>query len=106
MGEELERFGLTDEEKMLQDMVRRLTKEKVAPGAEDRDEKGEYPWDMLELMRENGLMGIDFPEEYGGMAAGMVAHCVAVEELAKADSVSGSDPVLPRAWHPADHSRR
>jgi len=84
--EELERFGLTEEEQMLQDMVRRLAKEKVAPGAEERDHKAEYPWDMLELMKENGLMGIDFPEAYGGMAAGMIAHCVAVEELAKADA--------------------
>ena len=84
--QELERFGLTEEEVMLQDMVRRLTREKVAPGAEERDRKAEYPWDMLELMRENGLMGIDFPSEYGGMAAGMIAHCIAVEELAKADA--------------------
>ncbi len=83
---DLERFGLTEEEQMLQDMCRRLAKEKVAPGAEERDQKGEYPWDMLELMRENGLMGIDFPEEYDGMEAGMIAHCVAVEELAKADA--------------------
>lgn len=84
--EHSERFGLTEEEKMLQDMVRRLAKEKVAPGAEERDKKGEYPFDMLELMKENGLMGIDFPAEYDGMAAGMIAHCVAVEELAKADA--------------------
>ncbi len=84
--QELERFGLTEEETMLQDMVRRLTREKVAPGAEERDKKAEYPWDMLELMKENGLMGIDFPSEYGGMAAGMISHCIAVEELAKADA--------------------
>ncbi len=84
--EEIERFGLTEEEQMLRDMVRRLAKEKVAPGAEERDKKGEYPYEMLELMRENGLMGIDFPSEYDGMAAGMLAHCIAVEELAKADA--------------------
>ena len=84
--EEMERFGLTEEEKMLQDMVRRLAREKVAPGAEERDKKGEYPWDMLELMKENGLMGIDFPSEYEGMAAGMIAHCIVVEELAKVDA--------------------
>ncbi len=84
--EEMDRFGLTDEEQMLQDMVRRLAKEKVAPGAEERDRTGEYPYDMLELMKENGLMGIDFPADYDGMAAGMIAHCVAVEELAKADA--------------------
>ena len=84
--EQIERFGLTEEEQMLQDMVRRLTKEKVAPGAEERDKKEEYPYDMLELMKENGLMGIDFPAEYDGMAAGMIAHCIVVEELAKADA--------------------
>ena len=84
--QEVERFGLIEEEKMLQDMVRRLAKEKVAPGAEARDQGGEYPYDMVELMKENGLMGVDFPEAYGGMAAGMIAHCVVVEELAKADA--------------------
>ncbi|MCX5873217.1 MAG: acyl-CoA dehydrogenase family protein [Deltaproteobacteria bacterium] len=85
MGE-MERFGLTEEEQMLQDMVRRLAKEKVAPAAEERDKKGDYPYDMLELMRENGLMGVDFPEAYAGMEAGMLAHCIVVEELAKADA--------------------
>ncbi len=84
--EEMDRFGLTEEEQMLQDMVRRLAKEKVAPTAEERDKKGDYPRDMLELMKENGLMGVDFPEAYGGMEAGMLAHCIVVEELAKADA--------------------
>jgi alkylation response protein AidB-like acyl-CoA dehydrogenase len=41
---------------------------------------------MLDLMRENGLMGVDFPEAYDGMEAGMIAHCIVVEELAKADA--------------------
>lgn len=81
-----ERFALTEEEQMLQDMVRRLAKEKVAPGAEERDKHGEYPYDMLELMKENGLMGVDFPAEYDGMDAGMIAHCIVVEELAKVDA--------------------
>jgi alkylation response protein AidB-like acyl-CoA dehydrogenase len=84
--EEMDRFGLTEEEQMLQDMVRRLAKEKVAPTAEERDKKGDYPPDMLELLKENGLMGVDFPEAYGGMEAGMLAHCIVVEELAKADA--------------------
>jgi len=81
-----ERFALTEEEQMLQDMVRRLAREKVAPGAEERDKHGEYPYDMLELMKENGLMGVDFPAEYDGMDAGMIAHCIVVEELAKVDA--------------------
>lgn len=82
----MERFGLTEEEQMLQDMVRRLAKEKVAPGAEKRDKSGEYPWDMMKIMRENGLLGIDFPAAYDGMEAGVLAQCIAVEELAKVDA--------------------
>ena len=81
-----ERFGLTEEEQMLQDMVRRLAKEKVAAGAEERDKIGEYPQDMRALITENGLMGVDFPAEYYGMDAGMIAHCIVVEELAKVDA--------------------
>ncbi len=81
-----ERFGLTEEEQMLRDMVRRLAKEKIAAGAEERDKVGEYPFDMLELMKENGLMGVDFPEQYDGMEAGLLAHCIVVEELAKVDA--------------------
>jgi alkylation response protein AidB-like acyl-CoA dehydrogenase len=90
--EEMERFGLTEEEKMLQNMCRRLAREKVAPGAEKRDQKGDYPYDMLELMKENGLMGVDFPAQYDGMAAGMLAHCIVVEELSKADASVGLIP--------------
>ncbi len=106
--EETERFGLTEEEQMLQDMCRRLAKEKIAPGAEERDQKGEYSYEMLELMKENGLMGIDFPEEYDGMEAGMIAHCVAVEEIARADAATalipscqelGSLPIILAANH-------
>ena len=94
MGEDLDRFGLTEEEQMLQDMVRRLAREKVASGAEERDRKGEFSWDMLELMRENGLMGVDFPAEYGGMAAGMIALCIVVEELAKVDASVAMMPAV------------
>lgn len=91
---ETDRFGLNEEERMLQDTVRRLAREKVAPGAEERDHKGSYPFDMLELLRDNGLMGIDFPEEYGGMSAGMISFCVAVEELSKADAAVGLIPAV------------
>ncbi len=81
-----ERYGLTEEEQMLQDMVRRLAREKVEPDAAERDQKAEYDYGMLELMKENGLMGIDFPAEYDGMDAGIIAHCIAVEEIAKVDA--------------------
>ncbi len=70
-------------------MVRRLAKEKVAPGAGKRDEEGIFAWEMVELLRENGLYGIDFPEAYGGSDAGMLALAIAIEELCKVDASCG-----------------
>ncbi len=87
-----ERFGFTDEEKLLQQMARRLAREKVAPGAAQRDIDGEFAYDMVEIMRENGLMGIDFPTEYGGMEAGLIALCIVIEELAKVDAATSMIP--------------
>ncbi|NIT51284.1 MAG: acyl-CoA dehydrogenase family protein, partial [candidate division Zixibacteria bacterium] len=48
-------YELTEEQRMLQDMVRRLAKERVEPGATRRDAEGEFDWEMVDLMRENGL---------------------------------------------------
>ncbi len=82
-------YDLTEEQILLQNMVRRLAKDKVAPGAGKRDEIGEFDWEMVELMRENGLYGIDFPEEFGGSHAGMLALAITVEELSKVDAACG-----------------
>ena len=82
-------YELTDEQRMLQDMVKRLAKERVEPGATRRDAEGEFDWEMVDLMRENGLYGIDFPEAYGGSGAGMLALAIAVEELSKVDAACG-----------------
>lgn len=63
--------------------VNRLAKEKLAPVAEEIDEKGEFPWQVLELFRDNDLLGLQFPEEYGGSAAPILATVIAVEEVAR-----------------------
>jgi alkylation response protein AidB-like acyl-CoA dehydrogenase len=82
-------YDLTEEQRMLQNMVSRLAREKVAPGAAKRDEEGKFDWPMVELMRENGLYGIDFPEAYGGSGAGLLAMAIVVEELCKVDAACG-----------------
>jgi len=82
-------YDLTEEQILLQNMVRRLARDKVAPGAGKRDEDGKFDWEMVDLMRENGLYGIDFPEEYGGSHAGMLALAIVVEELCKVDASCG-----------------
>jgi alkylation response protein AidB-like acyl-CoA dehydrogenase len=69
-------YDLTEEQRMLRDMVRRLAKEKVEPGATQRDIEAKFDWEMVDLLRENGLFGIDFPEKYDGTDAGILALAI------------------------------
>jgi alkylation response protein AidB-like acyl-CoA dehydrogenase len=82
-------YDLTEEQRMLQDMVRRLAREQVEPGAARRDAEGAFDWEMVDLLRENGLFGVDFEEAYGGAGAGMLALAIVVEELSKVDAACG-----------------
>ena len=82
-------YDLTEEQRMLQDMVRRLAKEKIEPGATQRDIEAKFDWEMVDLLRENGLFGIDFPEKYDGTDAGMLALAITVEEISKVDASCG-----------------
>lgn len=86
-------YELTEEQILLRDMVRKLAKEKVEPGAAARDQKGEFNWEMVELLQANGLMGVDFPEEFGGSGAGLLSLIIVAEELSKVDAAVGILPV-------------
>jgi len=87
-------YDLTEEQRMLQDMVRRLAKEQVEPGAAKRDSEGKFDWEMVALLRENGLIGVDFPEAYEGTGAGMLALAITVEELSRVDAACGLVPAV------------
>jgi alkylation response protein AidB-like acyl-CoA dehydrogenase len=87
-------YDLTEEQRMLQDMVRRLAKEQVEPGAAKRDIAGKFDWEMVDLLRENGLISIDFPEAYEGAGAGMLALAITVEELSRVDAACGLVPAV------------
>ncbi len=87
-------YDLTEEQRMLQDMVRRLAKEQVEPGAAKRDSEGKFDWEMVALLRENGLIGVDFPEAYEGAGAGMLALAITVEELSRVDAACGLVPAV------------
>jgi alkylation response protein AidB-like acyl-CoA dehydrogenase len=82
-------YDLTEEQRMLQDMVGRLAREQVEPGAARRDAEGVFDWQMVDLLRENGLFGVDFDESCGGAGAGMLALAIVVEELCKVDAACG-----------------
>ncbi len=81
-------YGLTDEQRMFQNTVRRLAQEKVAPRAAEIDATGEFPWDMVELFRDNGLIGVGMPESVGGGGADLLTFCLAVEEVARVCATS------------------
>ncbi len=76
-------FILNEDQKMLRDMVQRLAVEKFAPIAAEVDEKEEFPAGNVKLLMENGLLGVNIPEEYGGAGAGTLALCLVEEEIAK-----------------------
>ena len=75
---------LASEEKMLIDMVRDLAREKVAPRAAEIDARGEFPWDMKELLAQQDIFAMPFPEEYGGLGSSELSILMVIEELAKA----------------------
>jgi alkylation response protein AidB-like acyl-CoA dehydrogenase len=80
---------LTDEQREIRDLVRTLARERIAPRAAEIDESAEFPWDMVELMREQELFGLAFDEEHGGSGAGSLMLLVAVEEVSRACATTG-----------------
>ena len=79
---------LTEEQRELRDLVRTLTRERIAPRAAEIDASHEFPWDVVELFREHELFGLLFDEEHGGTGTGTLLALVAIEEVAKACATS------------------
>jgi alkylation response protein AidB-like acyl-CoA dehydrogenase len=75
-------YSLTEDQIAVQDLVRKVALEKVAPRADEIDRTGEYPQDMFDLLRDLGLFALPFGPEYGG-TGDMLSACIAVEELGR-----------------------
>src|SRR6266487_389475 len=80
---------LTDDQREIRDLVRQLARERIAPRAAEIDEAHEFPWDVVELYRENDLFGLFFEERYGGLGTGTLLALVAIEEVSKVCATSG-----------------
>jgi alkylation response protein AidB-like acyl-CoA dehydrogenase len=80
---------LSAEQREIRDLVRDLARERVAPRAAEIDKSAEFPWDMVELMREHDLLGLPFDEEFGGTGTGALMVLVAIEELSKVCATTG-----------------
>ncbi|WP_110111370.1 acyl-CoA dehydrogenase [Bacillus sp. CGMCC 1.16541] len=82
-------FDLTTEQKMIQRTIREFAEEVVAPGAEQRDKEKAFPIEAFKQLSELGIMGLPFPEEYGGGGADTVSFAIVVEELSRACGSTG-----------------
>ena len=80
---------LSAEQQELRDLIRALAAEKIAPRAAEIDETGEFPWDVVEALREADVLALPFPERYGGTGTGSLMLLVAIEELSKVCATTG-----------------
>jgi short-chain 2-methylacyl-CoA dehydrogenase len=79
-------FELSDEQRLLRDTVRDFARQEVKPVAEELDREKRFPYEIVAKLGGLGLMGIPFPQEYGGGGADTLSYVLAVEELARIDS--------------------
>src|SRR6201989_1969714 len=79
-------FDLSDDHRLIQRTVRDFARNEVAPVAEELDRTKAFPYDIVRQLGELGLIGIPFPEEYGGGGGDTLAYALAVEELTRVDS--------------------
>ena len=79
-------FDLSDDHELIRRTVRDFAEGEVKPVAEELDREKRFPYEIVEQLGELGLMGIPFPEEYGGGGGDSLAYALAVEELTRVDS--------------------
>jgi alkylation response protein AidB-like acyl-CoA dehydrogenase len=76
-------FRLSEDQEILRRTVREFAEAEIRPHVMEWDEAQRFPMDLLPKLADLGLMGIQFPEEYGGSAMSAVDYCICIEELAR-----------------------
>ncbi|MFC1906739.1 acyl-CoA dehydrogenase family protein [Chloroflexota bacterium] len=74
---------LSEDEEMIMTTVKDLVKDKIADRSAEIDKTGEFPWDIVDLYRETGILSLPIPEEYGGGGVHELVNCMVLEEIAK-----------------------
>ena len=82
-------FGLGEDIDALRETVRKFAQEEIAPKSAEVDRLNDFPMELWEMMGNLGLHGITISEEFGGVDMGYLAHCVAVEEISRANAAIG-----------------
>jgi alkylation response protein AidB-like acyl-CoA dehydrogenase len=78
-------FRLTDEQQLLRRTVREFAEAEIRPHVREWDEKQHFPVELMPKLAALGLLGIQWPEEYGGAGMSALDYCICIEELARVD---------------------
>jgi alkylation response protein AidB-like acyl-CoA dehydrogenase len=82
-------FDFTEEQEAIRRTVRDFAETEIKPHVLEWDEAQHFPRDLFRRMGELGLMGVTFPEEFGGAGLGYIEYSITVEELARVDGSIG-----------------
>ena len=82
-------YRLTEDQAALRDAVRVLADERIASRAAEIDRTAEFPWDVKELLASHDILGLPFPEAYGGLGGELLTVCLAIEQISRACATSG-----------------
>jgi alkylation response protein AidB-like acyl-CoA dehydrogenase len=82
-------MAFSSEQNEIRQLVRALARERIAPRAAEIDQSHEFPWDVVELLRDHGLFGLFFDERFGGTGTGAKLALAAIEEISWACATSG-----------------
>ena len=80
---------LTDDQRAIRDAVRTLARDRVAPRAAEIDRSATFPEDLRVLLADQGILGLPFPERFGGLGADLLTVCLAIEALSAACATTG-----------------
>ncbi len=89
-------FDLPEETEEFRKLVREIAEDKIAPRAQEVDETDEWPKDLWEVLVEHGLMGVGYPEEFGGGGGGSLTFAVMTEELSRVSAGMTLTPLVAR----------
>ncbi len=78
-------FSLNEEQIAIRDTCREFAEQEIKPIAEEIDATGQFPYVVIRKMGELGLLGLPFPEQYGGAGADFLSYCLAIEEISRGD---------------------
>ncbi|NQT28373.1 MAG: acyl-CoA dehydrogenase family protein [Candidatus Omnitrophica bacterium] len=78
-------YLLTEDQKMLRDLSRKIAEEKIRPKSRELDEKEEFPEEIIKILGQSDLFSLCIPEIYGGMGGNLMDLCIATEEISRVD---------------------